>query len=833
MAMTQESPCLQEKIKHDSYKERETHWQGVPFNEAMSKWETELNNMLKSYTTDPAKKAGLIFLQKILKESDQQPLASVEVSAKAIYNTFFQGEVKGDVEFFVARIIDNNTIEEIVHNWQHIENLAKIYGKNSAKTIMGLLTDYKKTIELQTPYSIIGTDIEEDIEIGISLKARLLTTYLIGASGTGKSTLVANLVISDIKSGLGVAVLDPHGDLIKTIIASLPENRVKDVIYLNVEDVDHPYGLNLYECQRLTIRDMAKTASFVSHAFEKIWGAGTDTPRLMQNLRAVTRTLIENPGTTFAEIPLLYSNDTVREKMVANLSNPSIISYWEDYERMNKRDRYINLESTLNKVNAFLDEPMIRNIFAQSKTTIDFRNIMDTAKILLVSLSPQYEEASRLIGAVIIGQLLMAAFSRSEAPEENCGQFNLYCDEFQRFATSDFATLISEARKFGIATTLSHQTLSQLDEANRTAAAAAGNLIVMRVSGEDAAALAKSFDTTPSQEVIGEEPIRAPVSNVISHLVTRGHNDPRVARFAQIYLKNLENFVHRPPHVGLYGPPSNMPSEYKWQGVVVFEHSDIFQARELLNETLYRCMVEKTTHFLIPPFALYMLSVAQQDGCDQIFAPYIKAGWWEDNYFRGFKKAGGATAEIFGDPYFINKDFATQFINSRQQKSLFGSITDQSRREMESARRLVNMITELRYSMAILAENPILVDTGQYQPKYQNRTYADMENQIARDLTNQQNFQAKVKLLAGEHIIQTKNYPSGLTGKYLEARIEQITEQTRQNYCKPRLEVEREIRERQERLKAVENKPNPTSAKATQPQRTRRRTAEETPPAWS
>src|SRR3954452_5414555 len=123
---------------------------------------------------------------------------------------------------------------------------------------MGLLTDYKKTIELQTSYSIIGADLNEDVDIGISLKARLLTTYLIGASGTGKSTLVANLVISDIKSGLGVAVLDPHGDLIKTIIAALPENRVKDVIYLNIEDVDHPYGLNLYECQCLTIRDMAK-----------------------------------------------------------------------------------------------------------------------------------------------------------------------------------------------------------------------------------------------------------------------------------------------------------------------------------------------------------------------------------------------------------------------------------------------------------------------------------------------------------------------------------------------------------------------------------------------
>jgi hypothetical protein len=815
MALTSDEVIgLQEKIKHASYKEREIHWQGVPFNEAMSQWETALNNLLKSYTTDPTKKAGLIFLQKILKENDQQPLDSVEVSAKQIYNTFIQGEAKGDVEYFVGRIIETNTIEEITHNWQLIGKLAKIYGDNSAKTIMGLLTDYKKTIELQTSYSIIGADLNEDVDIGISLKARLLTTYLIGASGTGKSTLVANLVISDIKSGLGVAVLDPHGDLIKTIIASLPENRVKDVIYLNIEDVDHPYGLNLYECQCLTIRDMAKTASFVSHAFEKIWGVGTDTPRLMQNLRAVTRTLIENPGTTFAEIPLLYSNDTVREKMVANLSNPSIISYWEDYERMNKRDRYINLESSLNKVNAFLDEPMIRNIFAQSKTTLDFRNIMDTSKILLVSLSPQYEEASRLIGAVIIGKILLAAFSRTDTPEENRTQFNLYVDEFQRFSTSDFATLISEARKFRIATTLSHQTLAQLDEANKAAAIAAGNLIVFRVSGEDAKTLAKNFDTTPTQEIIGEEPIRAPVADVISHLVKRGHNDQRVTRFAQVYLQNFEDLIHKLTQYNYLRVYSDYLLELQVQDL------DIRKGRELLNESFYRCMVEKTAQRLLPLLALYILAVAQPDESEEVFFRYINYSGWilPPHYFRGFKKG----AEMFGDPKFINKDSVAKFIGSSSLK-----------RARNAAAAAVKMITELRYAMAQLAQYPILVDTGQYQPKYQNRTFADMENEISRDLTQQPNFQAKVKLLSGEHVIRTKDSPPGLTGKYLEARIEQITEQTRLNYCKPRAAVEEEIRQRQERLKAVENKPNPTSAKAIQPQRTRRRTAEGTPPAWS
>lgn len=135
------------------------------------------------------------------------------------------------------------------------------------------------------------------------------------------------------------------------------------------EGLTRPLEAQLPWRHPLTIRNMAKTASFIAHVFEKLWGAGTDTPRLMQNLRAVTRTLIENPvpGNTFAEIPLLYSNEIVRAKMVSNLSNEAIISYWEDYERKPQRERGIYLESFLNKVGAFIDEPMIRNVFSQSR----------------------------------------------------------------------------------------------------------------------------------------------------------------------------------------------------------------------------------------------------------------------------------------------------------------------------------------------------------------------------------------------------------------------------------------------------------------------------------
>ena len=172
--------------------------------------------------------------------------------------------------------------------------------------------------------------------------------------------------------------------------------------------------------------------------------------------------------------------------------------------------------------------------------------------------------------------------------------------------------MINEARKFRVALTLAHQTLSQLDRENWEAATTAANMIVFKVSGEDGKTLAKCFDTTPTKEVIGEEPERSPVSDVISHLVRRGHNDTRVAQFAQVYLKNLENFVSNPPRVGIVPTtPANKRSDYAWLNVVLFEYSTITKAREELNQCLYRCMVEENSLRYIDPLPLYMLAVAR------------------------------------------------------------------------------------------------------------------------------------------------------------------------------------------------------------------------------
>jgi hypothetical protein len=594
------------------------------------------------------------------------------------------------------------------------------------------------------------------------------------------------MITSDIQNGLGVCAIEPHGDLTNEILASVPLYRLNDIVYLDVEDWENPFGLNIYEVPPpRNIRTEAAVASFVSHTFEVLWSAGFETPRLMQNLRAVTRTLIANPGSHFGDIPLLYSSEEVRARMLANVTNPHILTFWEEYERLNFRDRRAFTESTLNKVTAFLDEPMIQYILSQSKTTIDFRSIMDNSKILLIKLSPQFEEASRLIGAVIIGRILMTAFSRSDTPEDKRVQFNLYCDEFHRFASSDFATLISEARKFRISTILSHQNLSQLPEATRASVLGAGNLIVFRVSGDDSRVLSRSFDTTPTRIINGEEVVRSPVADVLSHLVRRGHSDPRIARYAQTYLASLERMFHKSP--GPFGPEYSASYAYTWSYTISLSAQQVIRGRELLNDTLYQAMLEKRSDLHIPTLALYILAVAQEDGREYILSKWVTRSFHD---LIGFKPG----AEKFGKPWFVTPVNSQAYIDqiTKGWKS----------RYIWMAEAMVSMIKETRYCMEVLSREPIMVDTGKMQPRYQMQTHADREAEIGKEIALQPNFTARVKLVTGgEYTLRTKHTPQGLTGAALAERIEAVKRHCRAlGYSRHYTEVIEELRKRQEFL---------------------------------
>jgi hypothetical protein len=409
---------------------------------------------------------------------------------------------------------------------------------------------------------------------------------------------------------------------------------------------------------------------------------------------------------------------------------------------------------------------------------------MDEGKILLVNLSPQLEEASRLLAALIIGRLLMAAFSRSDTPEEKRRPFFLYCDEFQRFATSDFATFLAGARKFKIGTTISNQTLEQLDDINRATALQAGTLVVMRVSGDDSKDLASSFDTTPTNTIVGEEPIRATPADPLTHLVRHGSSNAVVARFTADYLMPLNALIRK---VGT--------SSFAFQlGCAFVLPQHVIEGWRQLSEAFATCMREGRADVFLPPWALFALGGARDPNATYAFFKDLRR---ELGYLPilGFDTA----VNRYGTASFdTTRDEDLAFLRAGVKTSIFDS---KATREARVA-AFVRMLKSLREAMAILATDPILVDTGQFQPKYQLRTYQDQENIVSNELNQLSNYTAKVRLLTGEHTIKTRPAPSLISEREVEARIRTIKQRLlREGYTRSAAAVEEEVSKRHEALR--------------------------------
>jgi Type IV secretory system Conjugative DNA transfer len=633
--------------------------------------------------------------------------------------------------------------------------------------------------------TVLGTDIQTGEAVTISLKERLLGMYVIGATGTGKTTFDLNMILSDISHGCGIALIEPH-DLTRAVIAAMPEERLKDVIYLDLTDASSSFSLNFFECPAgADDTEAAKVASFVMHVFEKVWQVGPETPRLAQVVRNTTRLLIENPSMTFAEIPLLLWEDVVREKLVRRASNIHTKLFFSQYNKRSPREREELTASTINKVDAYLNEPLIARIVSQSASTIDFRRIMDEGKILLVNLSPQLEEASRLIGAVVIGRLLMAAFSRSDTPDEDKRRpFMLYCDEFQRFATSDFATFLAEARKFKISSTISNQILEQLDDINRATALQVATLVAFRVSGDDSGVLTRSFDATPTPELVGEEPVRAPVADPLSFLVRHGSPNAVVARFTAEYLIPLHSLIRE---VGT--------SSFAFQlGCAFVLPRHVIEGQRQLSEAIAACMREGRADVFLPPWALFALGGASDPDATYAFYKDLRH---QLGYLPvvGFDTAANRYGGASFDP---TRDEDVAFLRQGVKTSIFESTATRERR----VSAFIRMYTALRQTLGVLAKEPLLTDTGLFQPKYHLRSYKDQENLVANELSQLPNYTAKIRLLSGEHTITTRPAPVMVSEQEVEARIKAIKQRMlRDGVTRPALEIEEAVRKRHETLR--------------------------------
>ncbi len=340
------------------------------------------------------------------------------------------------------------------------------------------------------------TDFRNQSRIfGIKTDDRRRHMYIIGKTGMGKTNLLENLAIQDIKHGKGVAFLDPHGDTAEKLIKAIPTNRINDVIYFNPADQDFPIAFNVMENINPEYKHLV--ASGLVGVFKKLW-ADSWGPRLEYILRNAILALLEYPGSTLLGVTRILVDKEYREKVVANITDPVVRAFWVDeFSKWNDRVLQEVISPIQNKVGQFLSTTLIRNIVGQTKSSFDVREAMDSGKILIMNLSKGRvgEDASALIGAMMITKIQLAAMERVDMLEEERKDFYLYVDEFQNFATESFANILSEARKYRLNLVLANQYIAQLDEKVSDAIFGnAGTIISFRVGAADAESLEKEFE---------------------------------------------------------------------------------------------------------------------------------------------------------------------------------------------------------------------------------------------------------------------------------------------------------------------------------------------------
>ncbi len=345
------------------------------------------------------------------------------------------------------------------------------------------------------------------IPFGIKAKDRDRHMYVIGKTGMGKSTLLLNMAIQDIRNGEGLAFLDPHGLTVETLLDFIPEERIKDVVYFAPFDLEHPIAFNVMEDVGYDKRHLV--VSGLMATFKKIWEDAWSA-RMEYILTNTLLALLEYPGATLLSVNRMYTDKAFRQKVVDNVKDPVVKDFWTK-EFANYGDRYTQ-EATpaiQNKVGQFTGNPLIRNIIGQPKSSFDIRTMMDEKKILIINLSKGLvgETNMRLLGSMLTTRIFLAAMSRAGIHANELAKlshFYFYVDEFQNFANETFAEILSESRKYKLNLVLTNQYIEQMEEEVRNAVFGnVGTTVAFRVGPFDAETLETVFLPRFTKEDLG------------------------------------------------------------------------------------------------------------------------------------------------------------------------------------------------------------------------------------------------------------------------------------------------------------------------------------------
>ena len=344
----------------------------------------------------------------------------------------------------------------------------------------------------------------EEKKVSITKEDRRRHFYIIGQTGTGKSALLAEMIGQDIENGEGVALIDPHGDLAEKVLGLVPKNRIEDVIYFNPGDLERPLGLNMLEYDPRFPEAKTFVVNELLEIFEKLYNLkamGFGGPVFEQYMRNALLLVMEDPqsGNTLVEVPKVLADANFRKYKLARCQNIVVKNFWEmEAEKAGGEAALANMVPYItSKMNIFIANDLVRPIISQQKSSFNFREIMDEGKILIVNLSKGKlgDINSYLLGMIIVGKILIAAFSRADIPEQNRRDFYLYIDEFHNVTTKTITQVLAEARKYRLSMTFAHQFIGQLDEETRKAIFGnVGSMLVFRVGPEDAKYLLTEFE---------------------------------------------------------------------------------------------------------------------------------------------------------------------------------------------------------------------------------------------------------------------------------------------------------------------------------------------------